>query len=362
VSAHEEERLSAFLDGELSARERAEVEAHLARCASCAALVARMRAVEDAARSLSAEAPAGYFDGLPARVRSRIEARRGRLPAWAWAAAAAVLLAAVTPLTLRELRSPQRTSPAAPAAAPPIAAAEKTAPAEPAAIPPGVAPAPAGGPARPASPLAKKEDAGAFAREPGATRPPRNPVAGAGEERHEASLVTPRVEPKTEAEASPVAPTEAGANAAAAPSAALPLQESAQDRMQAPARVAAAPAAVGAVASARSAELASGVADEKAGLRAAERRFEQLEAEHPRTLEEWRRLREEWRAFATAFPHSPRADEARVRTVEAGLEAWRVGGRAQDRAVLQRDIDAYLERPDAAQAARVRALLDALGH
>jgi hypothetical protein len=355
VSAHEEERLSALLDDELSARERAEVEAHLAGCASCAALLARMRAVEDAARSLPAEAPAGYFDGLPERVRARIEARRAsrrRLPSWAWAAAAAVLLAVVTPLTLREIRSPQGSATGAPAAVPPRAAAGKTAPRE-EAVPPGVTPSPLGSPTPPASPLAKREDAGAFAREPAASAPAGGAVARP-ETPHEAPRS--RAEAKGEAVEGSVAPSEAGANAAAAPPAALPLQESAQDRVQPPARIAAAPSEVGAVSSARSAEIASGAADQKAGLRDAERRFEQLAASRPRTLDEWRRLREDWRAFATEFPQSSRADEARVLSIEAGLEALRAGGDAADSALFRRDREAYLERSDALQKPRVRGL------
>jgi anti-sigma factor RsiW len=110
VSAHEQERLSAWLDGELNPAERAEVDAHLLECEACATFLARLRAVDEGARALPTSVPEGYFDRLPARVRARIEARRraaGRLPVWAWAAAAALLLAVVAPLTLRELRSPQ---------------------------------------------------------------------------------------------------------------------------------------------------------------------------------------------------------------------------------------------------------------
>ena len=112
MSAHERERLAAWIDGELPPGERASVEAHVAECEECAALLADLEAVDGFARELPLEVPAGYFEGFPARVRSRIEAhgpRRGatragwRTPAWTWAAAAALLLGVVTPLTIARL-------------------------------------------------------------------------------------------------------------------------------------------------------------------------------------------------------------------------------------------------------------------
>ena len=110
MSAHERERLSAYLDDELGAAARAVVEAHLGACAACREALAELAAVDDAAASLPAEAPEGYFDDFARRVRERGSSRqpraaapaRRRLPAWGWAVAAALLLAVVTPLTLRE--------------------------------------------------------------------------------------------------------------------------------------------------------------------------------------------------------------------------------------------------------------------
>jgi hypothetical protein len=67
-----------------------------------------------------------------------------------------------------------------------------------------------------------------------------------------------------------------------------------------------------------------------------------------------------WRAFTREFPASPRADEARVRVVETGVEAWRVGADSSDLARLREDAAGYLARRDAAQPARVRALLEGL--
>jgi hypothetical protein len=76
-----------------------------------------MELVDAAARGREPEAPPGYFEALPGRVRMRIESRRPtvRWPAWSWAVGAALLLAVVTPLTLRQ-GPPLETPLAAPAA------------------------------------------------------------------------------------------------------------------------------------------------------------------------------------------------------------------------------------------------------
>jgi Putative zinc-finger len=350
LSGHELERLSAWLDGELPARERAEVEAHLAECESCAAFVAQLKAVDEAARSLPTEAPDGYFDRLPARVRARIQERRkvgGSLPAWAWAAA--LLLAVVTPLTLRELRSPKHeTRPAAMGQAAPAGTAQDTSRGAPTPAPT-AAPMPQRRPEQTVPSTAAETDADrGFAPEP-SQNAPANDITG------KARAAAPAAEP-AEAKAVAAGPARESAAAegvaggsaggvvggvvqpdvteAAAPSGAA-LQESVRDRMQTPALVAVAPA--------------PGAADAKST-------FRRLDATRPRTAEEWRRLREEWRSFAASLPDGRRADEARVRTIEAGLEAWKKGGEEEDAAVFKRDRDAYLERPDALQRERVRRL------
>ena len=88
-----------------------------------------------------------------------------------------------------------------------------------------------------------------------------------------------------------------------------------------------------------------------------ERAFERLEASRPRTGAEWRRLRDAWSAFAAAHPEDPRADEARVRAIEAGREAWLAGGADDDEAGFERDARSYLGREDARQQERVERLL-----
>jgi hypothetical protein len=69
-----------------------------------------------------------------------------------------------------------------------------------------------------------------------------------------------------------------------------------------------------------------------------------------------RQARDAWRAYVGTQPAGPRADQARVRTIEAGLAAWELSREEQDRTVLRRDIAEYLGRRDAVQAERVRAI------
>lgn len=119
MSGHVQDLLSAYLDGELSPPERAMVEAHLAACDACAERLEDFTTLDTTLRALPVEPPPGYFDAFPGRVRERVRgqaapAPRWRVPVWGWAAAAALLLAVVTPLTLDRARQ----SPAVPAAAP----------------------------------------------------------------------------------------------------------------------------------------------------------------------------------------------------------------------------------------------------
>jgi hypothetical protein len=124
--------------------------------------------------------------------------------------------------------------------------------------------------------------------------------------------------------------------------------------MQSPAMAPAAPA-TGAVAG-RSGETTRAPMRKESRVSEAERDFRRLDAVRAHTAEEWRQLREDWRAFAASCPDTLRADEARVRTIEAGFEAWTTGGTAEDEAVFRRDLDAYMERADALQKERVRRL------
>jgi len=337
VSAHERERLCAYLDGELPSGERTLVDAHLAACAECAAFLAALATVDEAAAALPAEAPDGYFDGFAARVVGRIEAgsagaRARRLPAWAWAAAAVLLLAVVTPLTLRSLRP-------GPAGAPEpeltVALASPIAP-----------------PLRPqpevASPSSK--GSGRLAGSPAASLP-RKP----DEARTESAFALEPAAPAQGAAGSVAALSEAQADVviAQAPAAAAAPPEArgkgARDRQ----RSDAAETAVEPMArSAESADLAAvGTVEDP------ERAFRRLDAVRPRTGDDWRRLRDDWAAFVSAHPNTPRADEARVRSIEAGWQAWLSSGEPDEEGAFRRDARAYLERADARQAERVRRLL-----
>src|SRR5206468_3601629 len=107
MSEHVRDRLSAYLDQELVSMERTVVETHLHGCEACRWHLETLAAVDSAVRALPIEAPSGYFDALPGRVRARLERPAPRvrqvplrLPAWTWAAAAALVLGVVTPLTM----------------------------------------------------------------------------------------------------------------------------------------------------------------------------------------------------------------------------------------------------------------------
>ncbi|MFQ5720474.1 MAG: zf-HC2 domain-containing protein [Acidobacteriota bacterium] len=68
--SHPTEALSAYLDGELAGGERADVEAHLAACASCAAELADLRRLAAAHAGMAAPA-------VPADLAARLRARLG---------------------------------------------------------------------------------------------------------------------------------------------------------------------------------------------------------------------------------------------------------------------------------------------
>jgi hypothetical protein len=102
---------------------------------------------------------------------------------------------------------------------------------------------------------------------------------------------------------------------------------------------------------------AAGEATAPPKLRDTGAEWRRLDAARPSTPAEWRRLREEWRRFVARDPGGPQADAARVRTIEAGREAWRAGSDAADEALFRQDAASYLERGDAAQKQRVKRLV-----
>lgn len=71
------DRLSDYLDGELSAGERQELEAHLVGCGECAALLEQLRRVVERAKALEDEPPAtDLWSGIAERIGAAPEEDR----------------------------------------------------------------------------------------------------------------------------------------------------------------------------------------------------------------------------------------------------------------------------------------------
>jgi Putative zinc-finger len=342
MSDHVRDRLDAYLDRELSEDERAEVSRHLTGCSECRLLLEEVAAVDEAARSLPADAPEGYFDTFAPRVKARLTRERRRAfrpPVWSLAVAAALLLAVITPLTLREHEAPP---PAAPPPAPAPTPASR-----------GGAPAPAG------------------------------PAVQALEERQAAPSVTRTDEAanrelKKEAETRPAKDKTSPVDLDAPAAAAKPHSQEPEGKIQwAPTPSPAAPAVV----SAREAEarledgpaetfrrgrlkanpLAAGGAVAMSGTVAAgEAQYRSLQARTASTAEEARELRKAWRSFAASPLAGGHADDGRVAAIEAAAQAYAFSHDAADRAIVESDAKDYLGGRQAPQAQRVRAIVAGL--
>ncbi|HEY7281528.1 MAG TPA: zf-HC2 domain-containing protein [Actinomycetota bacterium] len=108
-SAHPDEALAGFVDGTLTAAERADVQAHLDGCERCRAQVAQATAAADALRSLpELDAPWGLGRAAVEEARKQsgrsAHPERRRRVAWVAGAAAAVVL--VAGLSVAVLRNP----------------------------------------------------------------------------------------------------------------------------------------------------------------------------------------------------------------------------------------------------------------
>lgn len=95
------EPLSAFIDGELEPKERARVEAHLARCERCRAAVRTYRSIGAAMRARTGES--AVASELETRLRRQLlrEARSSAMPKrlhWAWVAVSGAAIAAAVML------------------------------------------------------------------------------------------------------------------------------------------------------------------------------------------------------------------------------------------------------------------------
>jgi anti-sigma factor RsiW len=117
-------RLNAYLDGELSGRDRERVEQHLGECGRCREALERLRAVADALAQLPTP-PAvreGFANRVLARVRLRAEPQPVVVQLWrsfspARRVAAAAVLALGIGLGALMARDVARSSPATPSAA-----------------------------------------------------------------------------------------------------------------------------------------------------------------------------------------------------------------------------------------------------
>jgi len=368
VSSHPAERLSAFLDGELSTADRAQVESHLRECPACAHELEELAAVDAFAREVPVPAPDGYFEDLPARVRARVR-RPARIPRpalWAVAAAAAVMAVVVTHVVLQHERSV--VAPAAPAV--PQGPAPATLAASIAPAPPSFAqPADAGSGARPFSP-AKSEVRGRLQEREEADKPAEN--QSLRRDARAANVMAPP--PATAApEAAPAPPAPAAARAAAPgfeDRASTPEPKVMAESVEAQTAAAGEGARVAAGADARKERARP--ADRKLGAGGGpfahpddralmtNKRYEALLARPATSAAQARALRDAWDLFARDLPADARADEARVRAIEAGVLAWTLGRDDADLAAVRARGRAYLEAENAPQAARVRAALEAL--
>lgn len=341
MSVHPVESLSAFLDEELSPTERRDVAAHLAACAACARHLQELAAVDALARDLPpADAPAGYLEALPGRVRQRLRADRpasARAP-WVWPLAAGIALAVLAPLVLRQQRSPERPLPEPAPAAREEAAAPATAAPQPR---PAASDAPAVAPQKSLA-LAPRRQAGPAAPPPAATAPAPAQDAFAPPP---AAYATSEQDRRTQRANAAEARVAAGATAAAPAEPELELK-AARDEGRADAPDAAA-GRIGA---------ASSLKKEDAPGRE-ERAFRALAALALSTAGQARHARGAWLRFLADHPHTSRRDEVLVRVVEASVAAFRDGADPGDRVRAERDAAAYLSQPDAPQKARVQAAL-----
>ena len=80
--------LSAFVDGELTEEERAEVLAHVSECEKCRRLLGELTALHAALGELEDEdVPAGFTEGVMAAVRAEKAAKKPQTKkrsAWLW--------------------------------------------------------------------------------------------------------------------------------------------------------------------------------------------------------------------------------------------------------------------------------------
>lgn len=338
MSVHPKDRLSAYLDGELSSADREAIDVHLRECLACTTELQQLAVVDALVRDATDEVPAGYFETLPGRIGPRLRAsprpaagpaptpirRPWTMPSWAYAAAAVLLMAVVAPYVVRDAKPPVSAKASA-VPSPPLSdhPAQEAA----AGAPPSAAP-------RANVPEAPKE------RPRAEPSPERRELAGS----HDA---TDELKARAEGDVTSMA------DAAATP-AAVPTTE--PDREQAnafadepaPAPAAAASEERRAREAAPSVRAAPSQALPPAGLlrkaapyAVSKERYDALEARVATTLVEVRTLRDDYRAFITENGASAMLGEAWIRVVELDV---RLATASQDAADWDR------ARNDAAMA------------
>ena len=115
--------LSAFVDGELTEEERAEVLAHVSECEKCRRLLGELTALHAAFGELEDEdVPAGFTEGVMAAVRAEKAAKKPQVKKrstwrrWMPMAACAAIVALAAAVTIPRTAMKQEANDAAPAA------------------------------------------------------------------------------------------------------------------------------------------------------------------------------------------------------------------------------------------------------
>ena len=115
--------LSAFVDGELTEEERAEVLAHVSECEECGRLLGELTALHAALGELEEEdVPAGFTEGVMAAVRAEKAAAKPRAKKrsawrrWMPMAACAAIIALAAAVTIPQMDQKKAADSAAPAA------------------------------------------------------------------------------------------------------------------------------------------------------------------------------------------------------------------------------------------------------
>ena len=363
MSGHVLERLSPFLDGEVEEAERREILAHLESCPECAAYLADLAAIDSVARRIGVEAPPGYFDALPGRIRQRVRGRSPRrVPVWGLAAAAALLLAVLLPKLSYQPVVPPPPPAAAPAARAPLAP------------PPSRLAEPRAGAPEPAQDLSSKLQAPSVPEE--SLRPTAKAIPSTGTRstaggslKSSAPVETgrldapqpggagqPRDEAKTESARTPMQSLGYAAPPAPPPQPAL-VEERAE--VEAEQQKPAAPEGNAAVAGgAASRERRKEAFAEDKGKADVKQKDALALTLH--SVAEARSLRERARERARRHPEGVEGDEARFELFEAGARAYALSRDPRDLDVLKQDAQAYLKRGDVRHADEVRERLRSL--